>query len=84
MEDKSREAVGWAILTLLLGIGAVESPHPLSRLLCSLGAIGAGTKTVDCFGSTATAAYRQLAARREYRQLPAHVYSVSQAKLVRG
>ena len=77
MEDKSREGVGWAIATLFLGVGAVVSPHPLPKLLCSLGAIGTGTKTVDCFGSSATAAYWQLAARREYRQLPAHVYSIT-------
>ena len=74
MEDKSREGVGWAVATLLFGIGAAESPHPLAKLPCSLGAISAGTKAVDCFSSTANAAYRQLAARREYRQLPAHVY----------
>lgn len=84
MSDASREGVGWAIATLFLGIGAVLSPDPLPKLLFSVGAIGTGTKTVDCFGSSANAAYRELATRREYRQLPAHLYSVSQAKLVRG
>jgi hypothetical protein len=74
MEDASREGVGWAIATLLLGIGAVVSPHPLPKLLCSLAAIGAGTKTVNCFGSSASAAYDQLAAYQEYRQLPPHAY----------
>jgi len=84
VEDKSREGVGWAIATLLLGIGAVLSPDPLPKLLFSVGAIGTGTKTVNCFGASANAAYRQVAARQDYRQLPAHVYSVSQAKLVMG
>ena len=73
MEDKSEQGVGWAIATLLLGIGAVVSPYPLPNLLCSLGAIGTGTKAVNCFGSTASAAYQQLAAPREYRRLPPHV-----------
>lgn len=72
MEDKSREGVGWAIATILLGIGAVLSPDPRPKLFCSLGAIGTGTKAVDCFSSSANAAYQQLAAAREYHQLPAH------------
>lgn len=74
MEDKSREGVGWGIATVLFGIGAVVSPHPLARLLCSLGAIGTGTKVVDCFSSSAQVAYQQLAAPGEYRQLPAHAH----------
>lgn len=74
MTDASREGVGWAIATLLLGIGAAVSPHPLPKLLCSLGAIGAGTKAVDCFSSTANAAYQQLAATRGYRRLLPHAY----------
>lgn len=73
MEDTSLEGIGWAIATVLLGIGAVVSPHPLPKLLCSLGAIGTGTKAVDCFTRSTELAYRQLAASREYWQLPAHV-----------
>lgn len=73
MEDANRQGVGWAIVTLLLGIGAVVSPHPLPKLVCSIGAIGTGTKAVDCFTRSAEVAYQQLAAQREYRQLPAHV-----------
>jgi hypothetical protein len=74
MEDKSREGVGWAIATLLLAIGAVVSPDPLPKLLCSVGAIGTGTKAIDCFSSTANAAYQQLTARQEYRQLRSRAY----------
>jgi hypothetical protein len=74
MEDKSREGVGWAIATLLFGIVAAESLHPLAKLFCCLGAIGTGTKAMDCFSSSARAAYQHLAAPREYRQLPAHIY----------
>ena len=74
MEHASRKGVEWAIATLLLGIGAAESPHPLTRLLCSLGAIGTGTKAVDCFTNAARAASQELAASREYRQLPSHAY----------
>lgn len=74
MEDKSREGVGWAIATLLLGIGAVVSPDPLPKFLCSLEAIGTGTKAVDCFSSTASAVCQQLAAPREYPQLASHAY----------
>jgi len=84
VEDKSREGVGWAIATLLLGIGAAASPRPLPKLLCSLAAIGAGTKAVDCFSSSANVAYQQLTARQGHRQLPGYVYSVSQPKLVRA
>lgn len=72
MTDASREGVGWAIATLLFGIGATASRHPLPKLFCSLGAIGAGTKAVDCFSSTANAAYQQLIAPKEHRQLPTH------------
>lgn len=74
MEHASREGVEWAIVTLLFGVGAVVSPHPLPKLLFSLGAIGTGTKAVDCFSSSAQAAYQQLAAPREYRQLPPRAY----------
>lgn len=74
MEDKSREGVGWAIATVLFGIGAAATRHPLPKLLCSLGAIGAGTKAVDCFSSTANAAYQQLTAPKEYRRLPPPAY----------
>lgn len=70
MEDKSREGVGWAIATLLFGIGAAVSRDPLPKLFLSVGAIGAGTKAVDCFSSSASAAYQQLTAPREHRQLP--------------
>lgn len=78
--DKSREGVGWAIVTLLFGIGAAESPHPLAKLLCSLGAIRAGTKTVDCFSSSAEIAYEQLAAPREYHPLPSYTRWVKVSK----
>jgi hypothetical protein len=74
MEDKSREGVGWAIATLLHGIGAIVSPDPLPKLLCSVGAMGTGTKAIECFSSTATAAYQQLTARQEYRQLRSRAY----------
>ena len=84
MEDKSRQGVGWSIATEFLGIGAFLSLHPIPKLLCSLGAIGTGSMAIDCFSSSANAAYQQLTAHQEYRQLPAHVYSVSQTKLVRG
>jgi hypothetical protein len=72
MEDKSRQGIVWAVITLSFGIGAIASPHPLPKLLCSLGAIGAGTMAVDCFSNSAKAAYQQLAAPPEYPQLPSH------------
>lgn len=76
MEHASREGVEWAIVTLLFGIGAAESPHPFAKLLCSLGAIHAGTKAVDCFSSSAEIAYEQLAAPRECHPLPSHAHWV--------
>lgn len=74
MSDASREGVGWAIATLLFGIGAAASRHSVPKLLCSLGAIGAGTKAIDCFSSSANAAYQQLTAPREHHRLPPHFY----------
>lgn len=74
MEHASREGVEWAIVTLLFSIGAVVSPHPFPKLLFSLGAIGTGTKAVDYFSTSAQAAYQQLVAPREYRQLPPRAY----------
>ncbi|MCK4388038.1 MAG: hypothetical protein KAW00_04620 [Dehalococcoidia bacterium] len=74
MTDASREGVGWAIATLLLGIGAAVSRNPLPKLFFSVGAIGAGTKAVECFSSSASAAYQQLTAPKEHRQVPPHAH----------
>jgi len=72
VEDKSQQGAGWGIATALLGLGAFLSPHPIPKLIFSLAAIGTGTMAVDCFTSTARTVYQELAAPREYHQLPAH------------
>ncbi len=84
MENENRQGVGWAAVTALSGIIAVLIPHPIPKLVALSASIVTGTMAVDCFSSSAEAAYQQLATRREYRQLLAHVYSVSRAKLVRA
>jgi hypothetical protein len=53
---------------------ADASRDALPKLFCSLGAIAAGTKAIDCFNSIANAAYQQLTAPKEHRQLSPPVH----------
>lgn len=69
MKDKSWEGVGWVVITMLSGTVAAANSHPVPKLIALLIAIGAGTKAIDCFQTSATAAYQQLAVSKGCRQL---------------
>lgn len=69
MEDKSIQGIAWTVITLISGVAVAMSQRPVSKLIASLFAIGAGTKAVDCFWSSAEVAYQKLTVSKGYHQL---------------